>query len=219
MPGGSAHRAGLRQNDKILKINKKVPRSVSESVEIIKRSRGPLLLLLERGEQAGALQQGEERDGGAGEEGGTDDEQEIVRHKQELAARHVETARLAAAQQEKNAKKRMSIGEFDTESELEGKYHRQRHHSNKEEARKAAGSLDLLDGAESFPVEQDSSGQLARTKSLDRRGGGWRSAAVSPAPASDTKLTRGEEKTHLQGLNSRLAGYIDKVRFFLTIQM
>ncbi|XP_023332393.1 discs large homolog 1-like protein [Eurytemora carolleeae] len=48
VPGGSSHRAGLQENDKVLRINKKAPRDVDEAVNIIKKAGKTLLITVGR---------------------------------------------------------------------------------------------------------------------------------------------------------------------------
>jgi C-terminal processing protease CtpA/Prc len=48
VPGGNAQRAGLKENDKVLKINKKVPKDVNESVDLIRKAGGHISLQIER---------------------------------------------------------------------------------------------------------------------------------------------------------------------------
>jgi len=48
VPGGQSQRAGLKENDKILKINNKVPSNVNDAVHCIKKAGRNLLLTIER---------------------------------------------------------------------------------------------------------------------------------------------------------------------------
>jgi len=48
VPGGQSQRAGLRENDKILKINNKAPANVNEAVGFIKKAGRNMLLTIER---------------------------------------------------------------------------------------------------------------------------------------------------------------------------
>ena len=48
VPGGQSQRAGLKENDKILKINNKVPENVNDAVHYIKKAGKNLLLTIER---------------------------------------------------------------------------------------------------------------------------------------------------------------------------
>ena len=50
VPGGSSYQAGLRVNDKILKINNKVPRDVNDAVNFIKKAGKSMVLSIERNE-------------------------------------------------------------------------------------------------------------------------------------------------------------------------
>ena len=59
VPGGQSQRAGLKENDKILRINNKAPANVNDAVHFIKKAGRNLLLTIERGdvteEYGGAL--------------------------------------------------------------------------------------------------------------------------------------------------------------------
>jgi C-terminal processing protease CtpA/Prc len=48
VPGGNAQRAGLKKNDKVLKINKRVPKDVNESVDLIRKAGRHISLQIER---------------------------------------------------------------------------------------------------------------------------------------------------------------------------
>ena len=48
VPGGQSQRAGLKENDKILKINNKVPENVNDAVHYIKKAGKNLMLTIER---------------------------------------------------------------------------------------------------------------------------------------------------------------------------
>ena len=48
VPGGQSQRAGLRENDKILMINSKVPHNVNDAVHFIKKAGRSLILAVER---------------------------------------------------------------------------------------------------------------------------------------------------------------------------
>ena len=50
VPGGQSMRAGLKENDKILRINNKVPANVNDAVHFIKKAGRNLLLTIERGD-------------------------------------------------------------------------------------------------------------------------------------------------------------------------
>merc|ERR1719209_655346 len=53
VPGGNSARAGLKPNDKVLKINNRVPRDVNDAVELIKRAGRNLILTVSRSEEEG----------------------------------------------------------------------------------------------------------------------------------------------------------------------
>ena len=48
VPGGPAIRSGLKKEDKILMINKKSPRTIEESIDILKKSKSYIDLVVER---------------------------------------------------------------------------------------------------------------------------------------------------------------------------
>ena len=48
VPGGPAIRSGLRKEDKILSINKKSPKTIEESIDILKKSKSYIDLVVER---------------------------------------------------------------------------------------------------------------------------------------------------------------------------
>ena len=50
VPGGNSQRAGLKIDDKILKINNKVPRDVNDAVNFIKKAGKNMILAIERNE-------------------------------------------------------------------------------------------------------------------------------------------------------------------------
>eukprot|EP00092_Neocalanus_flemingeri_P013003 GFUD01014013.1.p1 GENE.GFUD01014013.1~~GFUD01014013.1.p1 ORF type:complete len:709 (+),score=215.46 GFUD01014013.1:147-2273(+) len=118
VPGGNSQRAGLRENDKILKINNKVPRDVNDAVNFIKKAGRNMILTIERddmsesprSEQAGGLsrsgsvrsfntQYGASRP--QSPNSSSDEEDEGIRRQQEaLAAQQSELAAQAAAMAE-----------------------------------------------------------------------------------------------------------------------
>ena len=51
VPGGPAIRSGLKKEDKILMINKKSPKNIEESIEILKKSKSAIDLVVERQER------------------------------------------------------------------------------------------------------------------------------------------------------------------------
>jgi len=51
VPGGNSQRAGLKVDDKILKINNKVPRDVNDAVNFIKKAGKNMILTIERSEE------------------------------------------------------------------------------------------------------------------------------------------------------------------------
>jgi len=51
VPGGNSQRAGLKVDDKILKINNKVPRDVNDAVNYIKKAGKNMILSIERAEE------------------------------------------------------------------------------------------------------------------------------------------------------------------------
>ena len=51
VPGGAAMRAGLRKGDKILSINKKSPKKIEEAIEILKKAKTYIELVVERPEE------------------------------------------------------------------------------------------------------------------------------------------------------------------------
>ena len=48
VPGGPALRSGLKKEDKILMINKKSPKNIEESIDILKKSKSYVDLVVER---------------------------------------------------------------------------------------------------------------------------------------------------------------------------
>ena len=48
--GGAAMRAGLRREDRVVRINKKIPRSIEEAVELMKRARSYIEMVIIRHE-------------------------------------------------------------------------------------------------------------------------------------------------------------------------
>jgi C-terminal processing protease CtpA/Prc len=56
VPGGQAGRAGLRANDKVLKINHKEPRDVNDAVNLVKKAGINLILTIERSDENGSGQ-------------------------------------------------------------------------------------------------------------------------------------------------------------------
>jgi len=53
VPGGNSQRAGLQENDKILKIDNKVPRDVNDAVNFIKKAKKNMILTIERNDLGG----------------------------------------------------------------------------------------------------------------------------------------------------------------------
>jgi len=51
VPGGNSARAGLKQNDRVLKINNRVPRDVNDAVNLIKKAGKNMILTVERREE------------------------------------------------------------------------------------------------------------------------------------------------------------------------
>jgi len=51
VPGGNSQRAGLKVDDKIMKINNKVPRDVNDAVNFIKKAGKNMILTIERSEE------------------------------------------------------------------------------------------------------------------------------------------------------------------------
>ena len=56
--GGDTVRAGLRENDKILRINKRTPRDVNDAVSIIKKAGKEMVLTVGRRDQPDVVGQG-----------------------------------------------------------------------------------------------------------------------------------------------------------------
>jgi len=114
VPGGNSQRAGLKIDDKILKINNKVPRDVNDAVNFIKKAGKNMILSIERSEVPTSPQSGSGRltrtnsirsfntqfassrpqtpVSSSGE-----DEEDIRRQQQALAAQQSELAAQAAA--------------------------------------------------------------------------------------------------------------------------
>jgi len=123
VPGGQSQRAGLRENDKILKINNKAPANVNEAVGFIKKAGRNMLLTIERPDatqeqgslsRAGSVRSFNTAYGGAqsrpqspgGDSSGYEqgEQEEALRQAQQLAARQASIAeeerRLQAARME-----------------------------------------------------------------------------------------------------------------------
>jgi len=111
VPGGQSQRAGLRENDKILKINNKAPANVNEAVGFIKKAGRNMLLTIERPDatqeqgslsRAGSVRSFNTAYGGAqsrpqspgGDSSGYEqgEQEEALRQAQQLAARQASIA-------------------------------------------------------------------------------------------------------------------------------
>jgi len=118
VPGGNSQRAGLQENDKILKINNKVPRDVNDAVNFIKKAGRNMILSIERNDVSASPNI--ERPGHLSRSGSVrsfntnygasrpqspnsssdDEDDEIKRQQEALAARQSELAAQAAAMAE-----------------------------------------------------------------------------------------------------------------------
>jgi len=194
VPGEAAVRAGLNKDDRILRINKKSPRNIEEAIEILRKSKSYIEVVVQRQDLTELNNQE------------TDDEFEIANHKREIANKQREAHELYKDESESDlSSKRMSIREYENESEVEEKYKRQ------------MKLLDFSDDKPPIPILKHRD-----VKSLDRkshrkvlRSSSPTSSMISAASLSSPNVTsqsRHSEKKQLQGLNSRLAGLIDKVR-------
>ena len=111
VPGGQSQRAGLKENDRILKINNKVPANVNDAVSFIKKAGRSLILSVERAEPHEELQEGRLSRSGSvrsfntaygasrpqspGDSEGEEDE--VTRHQRMMAAHQAELQAKEAA--------------------------------------------------------------------------------------------------------------------------
>ena len=61
VPGGPAIRSGLKKEDKILTINKKSPKTIEESIDILKKSKSYIDLVVERQDRDSSKSLSEEK--------------------------------------------------------------------------------------------------------------------------------------------------------------
>ena len=61
VPGGPAIRSGLKKEDKILTINRKSPKTIEESIDILKKSKSYIDLVVERQDRDNSKSLSEEK--------------------------------------------------------------------------------------------------------------------------------------------------------------